>query len=511
MAVAGSQSFVATSTGTNFIVPGGVTTLRVKCWGAGGGAAGGGAASVGGAGGGGGFARADIAVVAGETLVVRVGGAGGAGINDLASGNDDGGGGGGGGYSAVLRGSTFLIQCGGGGGGGSGSASGETGGPGGAGGGLNGITGTAGANTSPGLGAAGGPGTDTAGGAGGDDNTGNPGTGGAADAGGIGGAGGATSAGGAGGENGGAAGGGGATTNAGAGGGGAGRFGGGGGESGVAEGAGGAGGGSDLVTGSNTVETAGSGVTPGRNTDSDYTSPAGTGGAQGPADSDGSAGRPGQVVMIWDNSLTQAAYRWFANQDAVTVGNAAGNNTPVIAPKEGTPIRLRLLLEVGGDDLASSGTSSLLQVVEKPAGGCSAATFSTVSGTTDITWIDNSTPADGAALTANPQDPRHSATTTGHAVLDQTYNESNKFTNSQGKVDGGADMLFDFAISVSTTSIDDVSKMGKTYCFRAVQEAGGSFAQQLGGGYNVYPELTIEKPEKLRLRGHVRLRIVRLR
>lgn len=510
-ALAGSQSFVATSTGTSFIVPGGVTTLRVKCWGAGGGGGGGGLNNSGGVGGGGGFAGANITVTGGETLTVRIGGAGGAGINDLASNGDDGGGGGGGGYSAVLRGSTFLIQCGGGGGGGSASAGGETGGPGGAGGGLDGVDGTDGANSSPGLGKAGLKGTSTAGGAGGNDGTGNPGTDGAADAGGAGGAGGATSAGGAGGENGGAAGGGGATTNAGAGGGGAGRFGGGGGESGVAEGAGGGGGGSDLVTGSNTVETAGSGTTPGNNTDPDYTSPAGTGGNAGPIDADGSAGRPGQVVLKWDDSLTQSAYRWFSNSDSTDVGSAAGINTPIIAPKEGAPIRLRLLLEVGGVDIASSGTTSKMQVGEKPAGGCSAATFADIDGTTGFTWIDNSTPADGAALTANSQDPRHAATSSNHVVINQTYNESDTFTNSQGIVDAGSDMLFDFSLSVSTTSIDTIGQMGKTYCFRAVQAGGGSYAQAIGGGYDVYPELTLEKPDKMRLRGHVRLRNVRLR
>ncbi|MEK6878908.1 MAG: hypothetical protein AABY22_04835, partial [Nanoarchaeota archaeon] len=299
MVLAGSQSFVATTTGTDFVVPTGVTTLTVKCWGAGGGGAGGGNAAAGGAGGGGGFAQADIAVTA-ETLSGRVGGGGVQGLNDEVSGTDDGGGGGGGGYSAILRGATFLVQCGGGGGGGAGSGTGgETGGPAGAGGGASGESGTDGANTAPGLGKAGLLGSSSAGGAGGDDDTGNPGTAGGANLGGDGGAGGATSAGGTGGENGGGAGGGGATTNAGAGGGGGGRFGGGGGESGVAEGAGGGGGGSDLVTGSNTTETTGVGATPGGTGVSGYTSPAGVGGPTGPADKEGQTGRQGQVFLEW--------------------------------------------------------------------------------------------------------------------------------------------------------------------------------------------------------------------
>ncbi|MBI2024830.1 MAG: hypothetical protein HYT03_01950 [Candidatus Harrisonbacteria bacterium] len=209
-------------------------------------------------------------------------------------------------------------------------------------------------------------------------------------------------------------------------------------------------------------------------------------------------------------NLTQIAYRWFANDDSTDVGGAGGYNTPIIAPESGTPIRLRLLFDVGGDNDLTS-TTSRLQVGEKPGGGCSSASFSDVGGTTAMTWADNFTPSDGAALTANYQDPRYAATSTSHAVVNQTYNESNNFTSSQGTVDAGASMLFDFALSVSTTSLDTVAKGGKTFCLQAVQSGGGSFAQEGGGGYTTYPEISIEKPEILRLRGHVRLRNVRLR
>lgn len=211
-----------------------------------------------------------------------------------------------------------------------------------------------------------------------------------------------------------------------------------------------------------------------------------------------------------ETNLTQIAYRWFANNNSTDVGGAGGYNTPIIAPKEGTPIRLRLLFDVGGDNDLTS-TTSRLQVGEKPAGGCSAASFSDVGGTTVFTWADNSTPSDGAALTANSQDPRYAATSTNHVVINQTYNESNDFTSSQGTVDSGAGMLFDLSLSVSTTSIDTVAKGGKTFCLQAVQAGGGSFAQEGGGGYTVYPEISIEKPEILRLRGTIRLRNVRLR
>ena len=215
--------------------------------------------------------------------------------------------------------------------------------------------------------------------------------------------------------------------------------------------------------------------------------------------------------IIVPTNLEQVAYRWFANDNSTDVGRAGGASTPITAPKEGTPIRLRLLFHVNGSDLASSGTTTKMQLGEKPGGGCSAATFGDVGGLTDITWIDNSVPTDGTALTFNTEDPRHAATTSSHAVINQTYNESNNFSNTQGAVDAGADMLFDFAFSVSTTSTDISAKGGKTYCFRAVQAAGGSLAFEGGGGYTVYPELTIEKMTKVRLRGAIRLRVVRLR
>lgn len=109
-------------------IPLDVPTVRVKAWGAGGGGS-----RSGGNGGGGGYAAAIFTTlggtnVAGSTLNVTIGQAGG------ASGNDNGVGGGGGGGSAVVMGSTTAVVAAGGGGGGDEHA--------GAGGGDNGVTGT---------------------------------------------------------------------------------------------------------------------------------------------------------------------------------------------------------------------------------------------------------------------------------------------------------------------------------------------------------------------------------
>lgn len=103
----GARTLSYTGANQSFVVPAGVTSLRVKLWGGGGG--GGGKA----AGGGAGHANATISVTAGETLTVVVGGGG-------SAGNGNSGvrrGGGGGGATAILRGTTVLAVAGGGGGG----------------------------------------------------------------------------------------------------------------------------------------------------------------------------------------------------------------------------------------------------------------------------------------------------------------------------------------------------------------------------------------------------------
>ena len=129
---------------TDFTVVGGVTFLTVKAWGAGGAENGAG----------GGFSIANLSVIPGEDLSVRVGGAG-------IDGDFSSDGGSGGGYSGIFRSSTPLIIAGGGAGGG--GDFGSSGGTGGVGGGITGGTGTQGAS---GGGTGGGGGNQTAGGAG---------------------------------------------------------------------------------------------------------------------------------------------------------------------------------------------------------------------------------------------------------------------------------------------------------------------------------------------------------
>jgi hypothetical protein len=157
----------------SFVVPTGVTQIRIKAWGAGGGGGAPGGWTEGFVGGAGGYTDAFLPVTPGESLTVMVGergayqfpngtspGYGGGG--GYASSSDNRYGASGGGRSAVRRGTTDLVVAGGGGGGGS-RHSGAPGGvnEGGAGGGPAGEPGYQTANTPAGGG------TQSAGGAGG--------------------------------------------------------------------------------------------------------------------------------------------------------------------------------------------------------------------------------------------------------------------------------------------------------------------------------------------------------
>lgn len=287
----------------NFIVPTGVSTITVKLWGAGGGGgAGGGAASgatgAGGAGGGGGFIQLNLSVTPGETLTVDVGSGGAAG-GTLDNGGD------GGGYSSIRRGSTILAQAAGGGGGG-GSAAAVTGGAGGAGGGTaSGVAGGAGGGSTT-TAKGGSPGTSTTNGAGGTAGTGGiAGSIGADGAGGNAGGSGASCAtavtntqGGAGGTGGGGLGGNATTCSSGGGGGGGYHGGGGGASANTSRGGGGGGGGSSYASVTATVDTAGSGTSPGQSGDSDRNG-AGQGGSGAAVSGNNSAGADGEVVVSY--------------------------------------------------------------------------------------------------------------------------------------------------------------------------------------------------------------------
>lgn len=285
MAVACQAQTIYGYTGSSqtYTVPSGITSIRIKLWGAGGGASANTSGSYG-AGGGGGYVQADVPVTPGDTLTILVG-QGGASWNSTegyaGAAYPNGGqatnfGGGGGGRTEVSKSGLLLIAGGGGGGGYQFDGNAGRGGAGGAS--TGGIGGSSPNN------AGGGGGTQSSGGTGGSGtaSTGNSGSS----------------------KQGGAANG----ANIPGGGGGDGYYGagaGGGGLTGSGDSGGGGGGGSNYVSGTgltNTQSSAGSGSTPGNSSDSDRgSSGASAMGNYGPGDGATTAtyrGGNGKVVIL---------------------------------------------------------------------------------------------------------------------------------------------------------------------------------------------------------------------
>ncbi|MFZ5365172.1 MAG: peptidoglycan-binding protein [Patescibacteria group bacterium] len=189
-------------------------------------------------------------------------------------------------------------------------------------------------------------------------------------------------------------------------------------------------------------------------------------------------------------TLNQSGYRLFNNADSANVGSPlAALNSAAQLSSGNDNFRLRLLLHDSGVNLPLAGDNFKLQYVDKGVGTCAApsggtpASYTDVTAATAIAYSNNPTPADGSALIANANDPSHGA----DAVINQTYEELNNFTNSQAPVAVGQDGLWDFSLKDNTAPDD------KTYCFRVVKSDGS-----LLNAYSVYPEImTAEGPPVL--------------
>ncbi len=179
-------------------------------------------------------------------------------------------------------------------------------------------------------------------------------------------------------------------------------------------------------------------------------------------------------------AFDQSGFRWFANADSTDVGSPlAAQGNAASAPAQGTPFRLRMLLHVSQATLATSGQDFKLQFAGKGAGTCASpsgtpSSYTDVTGSTAIAYADNATPADGAALTGNANDPTHGSDT----VRNQTYEEANTFTNSQASIASGEDGLWDFAL------VDSSAPGSTPYCFRVVRSDGTLLSSY------VYPQIT---------------------
>ena len=184
-------------------------------------------------------------------------------------------------------------------------------------------------------------------------------------------------------------------------------------------------------------------------------------------------------------TFNQSAYRFFNNLDSTDVGTPLANqDTAATLTSAGQAFRLRLLLHVGSGKLILNGQSFKLQFAQQGSDNqCDTSfngeSYADVTTSTLIAYNDNPTPSDGAALTANSNDPTHGS----DVIVNQTYEELNPFTNSQGAINSGQDGKWDFSLK------DNGAPASTTYCFRVVKSDG-----TLLNAYSVIPQITTAAP-----------------
>jgi len=176
------------------------------------------------------------------------------------------------------------------------------------------------------------------------------------------------------------------------------------------------------------------------------------------------AGANAYRYVAWQGKrFDQSGYRWFANTNTTDVGAPLANrNTSAKLANLGDPFRLRVLLHLDNANLFASSQDFKLQFATS-TGACDTGfvgeTYQDVTATTLIAY-NNNTPADGAALTANGNDPTHG----GDTVRPQSYEEANNFTNSVSVLaQGTEDGEWDFAL------VDNGAPAFTSYCFRVVK------------------------------------------
>ena len=188
------------------------------------------------------------------------------------------------------------------------------------------------------------------------------------------------------------------------------------------------------------------------------------------------------LEYVPDEQIKQSAYRLFNNSDSTNVGTPlAAQDTAATLGSAGAAFRLRMLLHMSTNKLAIvSGQQFKLQFAQRGTDNlCDTAfsgeTYADVTAATVIAYNDNFTPADGAALTANANDPTHGSDT----IVNQTYEEANNFTNSVAAIPSGQDGKWDFSLK------DNGAPADTTYCFRIVKSDG-----TLLDTYSVIPQIT---------------------
>jgi len=169
----------------------------------------------------------------------------------------------------------------------------------------------------------------------------------------------------------------------------------------------------------------------------------------------------------------QAAYRWYDNTDSTTVGAPlAGNNSSPTLYAPADRVRLRVLLHVTTTTLLTSSQQFKLQLAQKTT-TCAGLSYTDVTASSEIAYYNNPTPASGANLTLNAQDPQHATDT----IVQQTYNESSPFS-TVANVPVAQDGLWDIAL------VGNGALPNTAYCFRMTYNDGTPLTT-----YSVFPEL----------------------
>ncbi|MCK9352278.1 MAG: hypothetical protein M0P76_05845 [Candidatus Pacebacteria bacterium] len=192
--------------------------------------------------------------------------------------------------------------------------------------------------------------------------------------------------------------------------------------------------------------------------------------------------------VAWKIPLTfqQSAYRLFANVDTTNVGAAlAAGDTGATLANTGDAFRLRMTIHVNGDTggRLDTGEENFKLQFSSTADTCDTdfvgENYVDVTSATAISFKNN-TPADGAALTNNANDPPVAGNPhAGHTIVNQTYEEANNFTNSIAAVPVDQDGKWDFAL------YDNGATGNTKYCFRAVKSDNTPLES-----YSVVPEIT---------------------
>ncbi len=185
---------------------------------------------------------------------------------------------------------------------------------------------------------------------------------------------------------------------------------------------------------------------------------------------------------LFGSTFEQADYRFGEDPEDSSTGidySGPAENTAYTSPGTSDGFRLRMLIHVGGSNLAQNGETFKLQFGEKTAANCTTGvSWADVSPSSGVIRYLDAAPADGDNISSVAGDPDHS----GHTKQYQDFEEANNFTNSVSAINSGQDGVWAFSL------VNHSAVGGKRYCFKAVKSTGADLDT-----YSFYPEVIIDE------------------